>query len=193
MKKTPGQTAQIQILEAVDRLFYQEGARAVGVDSVVKEAGVNKMALYRQFESKDGLLLHYLQRRDESFWERFEKSISKHPQDARKQLIQIFIDLSERTQNKTYRGCPFINIAVEFPDKKHPARNMVAENKSKLLKELTRLSKETGAKDYKTLAIGLGFLVEGAYAASQTYSEQTALFKSLPKVATSMIDSYLKK
>ena len=95
-KVTVAADAQQQILEAVDELFYQEGARAVGVDAVVKRAGVNKMSLYRQFESKDALLKEYLARRDQRFWALIDASIAKHPQDPKQQLLQIFIDLADR-------------------------------------------------------------------------------------------------
>ena len=83
-KVTSAADAQNQILAAVDELFYREGARAVGVEAVVQRAGVNKMSLYRQFESKDGLLLHYLARRDETFWGYVEASIAKHPGQPRR-------------------------------------------------------------------------------------------------------------
>ncbi len=38
-----GPIAQAQILDAVDELFYTEGARAVRVDAVAQYAGVNEM------------------------------------------------------------------------------------------------------------------------------------------------------
>src|SRR5262245_31946842 len=125
-KITLGADAQAQILAAADELFYREGARAVGVDAVVKRAKVNKMALYRQFESKDALLLHYLARMDEVFWGYFESSLAQHPGKPREQLVQFFSDLAQRAAKPGYRGCPFVNIAAEFPDAKHPARRLVA-------------------------------------------------------------------
>ncbi|WP_171070022.1 TetR/AcrR family transcriptional regulator [Methylobacterium terricola] len=45
---------------ATDR-FYREGIRSVGVESIVKDAGVTKISLYRNFPSKDDLVLAYLQ------------------------------------------------------------------------------------------------------------------------------------
>lgn len=41
---TAGATAHAQLLDATETLFYREGVRAVGVDAVVEQAGVNKMA-----------------------------------------------------------------------------------------------------------------------------------------------------
>lgn len=188
-KVTPAAEAQEQILQAVDELFYREGARAVSVDEVVKRAGVNKMSLYRQFESKDALLLHYLERRDQNFWGYFDASLAKHPGEPRRQLLQFFIDLSSRAGRVGYRGCPFVNIAVEFPDPAHPARQMVAQNKAQLMARLLDLATQAKAHDPQALANSLALLIEGAYAASQTYEPGHALLAALPQVAETLLQA----
>jgi AcrR family transcriptional regulator len=188
-KLTEGTIAQAQILDAAEELFYLEGARNVGIDAVVKRAGMNKMSLYRQFESKEDLLKQYLQRRDEKFWSYLDASTAKHPNDARKQLRQIFVDLAKRASALDYRGCPFVNIAVEFPDRAHFARQMVADNKARLLKRLGALAKAAGASNATILAKSLALLIEGAYAASQTYGASNAVLAALPKTAEILINA----
>lgn len=188
-KVTAAVDAQLQILEAVDELFYKEGARAVGVDAVVKRAGVNKMSLYRQFESKEALLQEYLARRDERFWAYFDASLAKHPNDPRQQLLQFFTDLVERAGKPSYRGCPFVNVAVEFPDREHPARQAVTANKAQLWKRLHALAVACGAEDPKLLANGMAVLIEGAYTTSQTYNPAQPLLKAIPQIASSLIDA----
>ncbi|HEY3659380.1 MAG TPA: TetR/AcrR family transcriptional regulator [Steroidobacteraceae bacterium] len=186
---TAGPVAQAQILDAAEDLFYLEGARNVGIDAVVKRAGVNKMSLYRQFESKEDLLRHYLLRRDKKFWVYIDASIDKHPGEPRAQLHQLFADLALRTSAANYRGCPFVNIAVEFPDRSHIARRMVADNKERLLKRLLELAKAAGAADASCLSKALALLIEGAYAASQTYGPGSSLMTALPKAAEVLIDA----
>ena len=186
---TAGPVAQAQILDAAEDLFYLEGARNVGIDAVVKRAGVNKMSLYRQFESKEDLLRHYLLRRDKKFWVYIDASIDKHPGEPRAQLRQLFADLALRTSAANYRGCPFVNIAVEFPDRSHIARRMVADNKERLLKRLLELAKGAGAADASCLSKALALLIEGAYAASQTYGPGSSLMTALPKAAEVLIDA----
>jgi AcrR family transcriptional regulator len=188
-KAIPAEEAQELILQAVDELFYREGARAVSIDEVVKRAGVNKMSLYRQFESKEALLLHYLERSDQNFWDYFNGSVAKHPGDARKQLLQFFIDLAGRAGRPGYRGCPFVNIAAEFPERDHPARLMVVRNKEQLMARLQELAGQTGARDAQVLADGLALLIEGAYAASQTYPPGHPLLAALPQVATALLSA----
>jgi AcrR family transcriptional regulator len=189
---TAGPVAHARILDAAEDLFYLEGARNVGIDAVVKRAGVNKMSLYRQFESKEDLLRHYLLRRDEKFWAYFDASAAKHPGEPRAQLRQLFVDLAQRTSAASYRGCPFVNIAVEFPDRAHIARRMVADNKARLLERLTDLARAAGAADAAGLAKALALLIEGAYAASQTYGLGSSLTRALPKAAEVLIDAAIE-
>ncbi len=128
--RTDGATAQAQLLDAAQELFYREGIRAIGVDAVVKRAGVNKMSLYRRFASKDDLVAAYLDRMHERYRQKFEASVEKHPGESAKQLIQAFDDLVARASAADYRGCPFLNIACEFSDRAHPARASVERTSS---------------------------------------------------------------
>src|SRR6185437_202624 len=52
-----------RILNAANRLFYQKGIRAIGVDAIAAEAGISKRSLYDTFPSKEALIAAYLQRR----------------------------------------------------------------------------------------------------------------------------------
>src|SRR3982750_863581 len=58
---------QERILETTDRLFYGQGIRAIGVDTVAAETGISKRTLYNYFPSKDALIAAYLLRRLEPF------------------------------------------------------------------------------------------------------------------------------
>jgi AcrR family transcriptional regulator len=171
--QTAGPQAQQHLLRAAAELFYREGVRAVGVDAVVERAGVNKMSLYRQFSSKDELVMAYLEQKDEQFFGYVEKSFAKHPGEPAKQLQQYFDDLAVRASIDDYRGCPFVNVSVEFPDATHPARQFVFRNKERLMARL--------------LANGLGLMIEGVYAASQTYGPGCGPILAAPKMAAQLI------
>jgi AcrR family transcriptional regulator len=188
-KQTAGARAHEHLLLAADELFYREGVRAVGIEAVVERAGVNKMSLYRQFSSKDDLVVAYLQRCDVRFFERFDESLAKHPGEPVRQLIQYFEDLARRASAPGYRGCPFVNVATEFPDATHPARRSVDENKSKLMARLTALAQEAGARDPAALAEELALIVEGVYAASQTYGPSSGAILAAPRVARLLIEA----
>ena len=54
-----------RVVRAAYDLFSRQGTRAVGVDAVIGAARVAKMTLYRNFASKDDLILAYLERREQ--------------------------------------------------------------------------------------------------------------------------------
>ncbi|MEX3935592.1 TetR/AcrR family transcriptional regulator [Paraburkholderia phymatum] len=185
--QTAGSEAQRHLLRAAADLFYREGVRAVGVDAVVERAGVNKMSLYRQFSSKDDLVVAYLEESDLQFFKRFDESIAKHPGEPKKQIVQYFEDLSGRASKDDYRGCPFVNVSAEFPEPSHPARLCVLNNKTKLMQRLNELCAAAGARDPAELANALALLIEGVYASSQTYGPGCGPIKVAPLVAVQLV------
>jgi AcrR family transcriptional regulator len=162
-------TARARILEAATDLFYREGIRAVGIDTIIARSGVAKMSLYRNFASKDDLVIAFLDYRDRIYWQWWDHVMAAHPEDARRQIGDLFAALTRRVTSPAYRGCPFINTATEFPDPDHPARALCLANKRELRRRLNDLAERAGARDPQALADQLLLLMEGAYASAQNF------------------------
>ncbi len=83
-----------------------------------------------------------------------------------------------------------VNVAAEFPDMTHPARQFVQRNKALLLARLRDRAQAAGATDPDALADDLAFLIEGGYTASQTFgADAPRLIKSLPRTARVLLDA----
>jgi AcrR family transcriptional regulator len=158
-----------RILGAAWDLFYREGIRAVGVDEIVRQAGVTKPSLYRSFASKDELAASYLRGYETKFWARFEEAIAAHPGDPRKQILAFLSGVEERAMTKGFRGCGMTNAAIEYPESNHPARLVSEANKRELRRRLRAMAGEMGARDADTLGDGLLLLIEGAYISGQLF------------------------
>ncbi len=63
MKRNKETTKQ-KLIDAVGRIIVRDGFSAIGVNSVSKEAGVDKVLIYRYFNDLDGLLKAYVLQRD---------------------------------------------------------------------------------------------------------------------------------
>ena len=64
-----------RIVASAQDLFHRHGIRGVGVETIAEAAGTNKMTLYRHFESKDELILEYLNykgAKSEEIWAEIE-------------------------------------------------------------------------------------------------------------------------
>lgn len=157
-------SARQRLLDAAMEMFYREGARAVGVDSVVAKAGVCKMSLYRAFPSKDDLIVAFLEEASRRYWTWWDGVMERAPGDPHGQLREVFASLARRTASASFRGCPFVNTAVEFPDPMHPGRAVVAAHRRELRRRLLGLTQAIGAREPEVLADQLLLLMDGAYA-----------------------------
>ncbi|MDQ6433556.1 TetR/AcrR family transcriptional regulator [Mesorhizobium sp. LHD-90] len=158
-----------RILDTARRLFYLEGIRAIGVDEIVRQAGVTKPSLYRSFASKDDLAASYLKVYDQEFWKRFDASVAAHPGDPHRQILAFLSGVGERAVMEGYRGCGMTNAAVEYPEPNHPARAVGEANKRELRRRLREMASGMGTDDPDTLGDGLLLLIEGAYISGQLF------------------------
>jgi AcrR family transcriptional regulator len=80
-----------RILDTAYDLFSKHGTRAVGVDRIIAEAGAAKMTLYRNFASKDELIVAFLAAREER-WTRgwLQAEVELRAQDPAERLLAIF-------------------------------------------------------------------------------------------------------
>jgi AcrR family transcriptional regulator len=173
-------------------LFYRKGIRAVGVEEIVNQAGVAKISLYRSFKSKDDLIVAYLERRNMEFWQQWEERFAPYSNNPRALLDAIMDYLARRTTQAGYRGCPFINYAIEFPEASHPGHRVVETNKREWRRRLTSIAEALGASKPKLLADGLLLLVEGAYAISQTLGGPKGPGPTITAAAKAMVEGQMR-
>src|SRR5437773_2548746 len=95
-----------RILAAADKLFYAQGIRAVGVDTVAAEAGVSKRTLYNHYPSKDALIAAYLTARF--------KHLAPSDAPAREQILGNFDRLERLIADGRFRGCPYVNAVPDL-------------------------------------------------------------------------------
>jgi AcrR family transcriptional regulator len=157
-------SARERILATASELFYREGIRAIGVDTVVERSGVSKTSLYRQFESKEALIAAVAAEQDRSFWAWWDRMEEQHADDPRALLDSLLSGIAERIGRPAYRGCPFLNLATEFPDQNHPGRIVVRGNKEEMRARLATIVARLGAADPNRVASQLTLIINGAYA-----------------------------
>ena len=191
-RATEGMRAGEKVFEVAADLFYSQSIRAVGVETIVKQAGVAKISLYRNFASKDDLIVAYLDNRNADYWRNVDRIVAKHKDDPRAQLRGLIDHVAGRVTTPGYRGCPFINYAAEFPDADHPGHRLVDANKREMLRRLAGLADAIGAARSAQLADALFLLIEGAYASSQTLGGRKGPARALPQAAEALVESHLK-
>ncbi len=145
-----------RILETADRLFYLQGIRAIGVDTIAAEIGISKRTLYNHFPSKDALIAAYLERR----------FVHARPSDKPpvEQILGTFDSLERRFAAKDFRGCPFVNAVAELgPTDRAVKKIAIAVKESRRVWFRERLT-ELGVAEADALATQLVLLVDGSIA-----------------------------
>lgn len=163
------------ILETASRLFYKRGVRAVGVDLVIQEAGVAKTSLYRYFPTKDDLVVSFLKLEDEDFWSVWDGVARKHADDALAEIEAHMRWIGERLSRSNYRGCPQINVAAEFAEHNHPARQVARSHMEALRARLAAIARRIGAARPDELGAQLALLVNGAFVSSGLLAPEEAV------------------
>ena len=157
-----------QVFPTAARLFYQNGYRAIGVDTIAAESGIGKMTLYRHYPSKDDLIVAYLKDSDEVFWNGFEQ-LTKNAATPREKLMAFFEGLQDYVTTPACYGCPFLNVSTEYPETDYPGHQVAIEHKQSVRVKFRQLAKEAGAKKPDVLADQLFLLMDGAYMASRMF------------------------
>ena len=120
-RATGAPDARERLLGAAYDLFSRHGVNAVGIDMIIQRSGVARQTLYRHFESKQDLVLAFLQRRDQ-LWTRdwLQATVERSGGDPARRLLAIFDTFDLWFHEPGFEGCSFINVMLEHPDPDHP-------------------------------------------------------------------------
>lgn len=156
-----------RILAIAGDLFYRDGIRAVGIETICREAGIKKPTLYHYFGSKDGLIAAYLEDRDDKVLAGLTGPALQAKGPAADRVAAIFESVAKAARRDSWKGCPFLRGVAEFAgESDHAARQLAAAHKRRFEQWLGDFLDERGVSDPKPLARQLTVLLDGAVAHS---------------------------
>jgi AcrR family transcriptional regulator len=164
-----------RVLETAYELFSKHGTRAVGVDRIIAESGVAKMTLYRNFASKEDLILAFLERREER-WTRewLQATVQRRAETPALRLLAIFDTFAEWFARDDFEGCSFINVMLEIDDPGSPVRRESVRQLSEIRGFIGGLAKEAGVDDVDGVARQWHILMKGCIVAAAEGDRQAA-------------------
>ena len=167
-----------RILETADSLFYLQGIRAVGVDTIAAEIGISKRTLYNHFPSKDALIAAYLARR----------FVQPRPSDKPpvEQILGTFDSLERRFGAKDFRGCPFVNAVAELGTEDKSVKKTAVAFKESRRVWFRDLLRQLDVADPEGLATQLTLLVDGSIA-QDLVRDDPAMARAAKQAATVLL------
>lgn len=182
-----------RILRTARDLFYRDGIRAVGVDTVVAQSGVAKTSLYRWFPSKDALIAAVLAEEARFRWDRWDKAKERADAEPREAMRAQLTGIARFVAHPSYRGCPFQNVTAEFADPQHPARVVVLDTCNELRRRVLGLvTSIPGIREPEVLTDQLVLLIDGTLSAANMQGSEGPQ-KQLISAADTLIDAQLAR
>lgn len=185
-------TARDRLLDAAATLFYKDGVAATGIDTITATAGVAKMSLYNNFESKAALVAAYLDRRCDE-WRALRAARLETATTPAERVMAVFdsyIDHAHLAYGWGFRGCGLLNAAAELPVS-DPGRAVVAAQKAEAEALMAGFLAEALPEDparAAELAEHLSYLLEGAMARAGLEGDDRRL-TSARRLAQALLDA----
>jgi AcrR family transcriptional regulator len=151
-----------RLLDTAYELFSTRGVRDVGIDEVIARAGVAKATLYHHFDSKDDLVVAFLQERERRWtfdWVAAESR--RRGATPEKQLLAIFDLFDEWFHRGDFEGCSFINVLLEM-SAEHPAARASVRHLENIRGVVAELAGEAGLRDPAGFARSWHILMKGS-------------------------------
>ena len=171
--RRPPNEARANILTAAERLFYNEGIGAVGVDAVAQAAGVTKRTLYYHFASKEDLIAAYLDARDETTLNALRAASSDAAAQPGDRILGVFDFVERWASTADYHGCPFNNAVAE--QSMGPKVTAIARRHKETVKSwFSQQAAEGGVRDAEQVGAQLLVLLDGALNGAAVSGSATA-------------------
>lgn len=160
-------------MATAERLFYRDGFRIVGIDTLLAEAGVAKMTLYNHFASKEELIVAVLVKRDLRLRESIAAATEAAGPAPAHRLMAVFEWHERWFGTDEFRGCAFIRALSEYPDPAHEIHKVSWQHKLSIQALLAEILTAAGARNPSALAETLNMLLDGAIIAAHATGATT--------------------
>ena len=155
-----------RILDAASQHFSSQRVGPTGVDALIESAGVAKATFYRHFPSKNDLIVAWLSDSRTRWLERVRRRAEEIARGSDEAVPAFFDAVAEWLEAEGYRGCPYLNTAVELVDSRHPAQPVINDYLSEVRTHLGNVLRSIDQPDPDRLAAQLQTLLAGAIALS---------------------------
>jgi AcrR family transcriptional regulator len=163
--------AKNRIMEAALNAFNADGIPGVSADTIIEQAGVAKMTLYKYYPTKDALAAAFVHERSNRWMAWLADRVGKLGRTPKQRVLAVFDVLEEWFRSDNYFGCPFHRAASDFPDLKNPSHKEVIRNKRELFAFIRGLLSEAGLDARESIVNQLLLLMAGAEVMANIYGD----------------------
>ncbi|QES09584.1 TetR/AcrR family transcriptional regulator [Streptomyces venezuelae] len=112
-----------RLLLAAQELTYTDGV-GVGVDALLKAAGVARRSLYEHFGGKEGLIAEVLRRSTAEDVAEYRATMEAAGDDPRARLLAVIDRLGRIAAGPDFHGCRYLAADLALTDPEHPGHDV---------------------------------------------------------------------
>lgn len=180
-----------RIVRAGLELFLRSGFAHVGLDQVVKQAGLTKTTFYNHFESKEELVRAVITAREIEVTRSLSEAVARRADaPARERLLAVVDAFDESFREGTTGRCLLLSAVVEFPNTQDPTNQLATTYREARCDFLRSIAHAAGIQDTEAFVARFTILIDGATISWQVNRRHDAAQQARPCVAQ-LVDSFL--
>lgn len=171
-----------RILLTASRLFYSQGFSQTGINQIINESRVSKDTLYRNFKSKEDLVIQYIKEARIDWFAKFNQHLNKSKENKEK-VISTFDFLANSMINNDFKGCRFLNLLADIESVSEEARLEIVSHKQQVKETFISLcisieNSKKSTNELEELGNIAYLLFEGAIVESKVFRDVWPILKS---------------
>lgn len=167
-------SARDRLIKTARELFLSEGVPQTGINKLTARANVARMSLYNNFASKDDLVVSVFERESEIRREAIEatQAILEGPFER---VLALFVVAEDVAAQKGFRGCAFINLAIEAAAPSSALHKLAQKHKNWIRRNIQSQLEEGSFTEPSTLAQQISVLWDGGIVGAYVHQSDSPI------------------
>lgn len=158
------------------QLFREHGFGGVGLDQILRDAGLTKTTFYNHFESKEDLVRASIEVHQQQVGRAIHDTIeSVGSSDPIGQILAVFDIIQTHFLNGTRKRCLGLAAAIEYPSPSDPIYKLEEKARAERIELLQGLCKNANLDQPERVGTQLVMLLDGAAISLQIENNTNAI------------------
>ncbi len=173
-----------RILDVATRLFRERGIDGIGLDDIMKAAGLTHGGFYGHFKSKEDLVAQACARAVSRMRQNWTNVIEQSTGDPLEALAATY--LTPKHRDGAGRGCPMAALGPEVARQSHTVRRAFTDELRPFLEYLSSIVQGTSSSRRRQKALATYASLVGALIVSRAVDDPTLSNEVLAAVAATI-------
>jgi TetR/AcrR family transcriptional repressor of nem operon len=180
-----------RILDAATRLFRERGIDGIGVDDLMKAAGLTHGGFYGHFKSKEDLVAQACARAVSRMRQNWTNVVDQSTGDPLEALAATY--LTPKHRDAPGRGCPMAALGSEIARQSHTVRRAFTDELRPFIDYLSSIVQGSSGVRRRQKALATLASLVGALIVSRAVDDPTLSNEILAAVATTMHNNEVER